>query len=85
MSVFLDGFEFRKSTRQHKKYDVFKNGKYITSFGDNRYQHFHDRIGLYPELNHDDPERRRRYRARHSSDRLDDKTSAGYFAYYYLW
>lgn len=83
--VKLDGFEFKKSTRKNKKYDVFKDGKYITSFGDNRYQHYFDKVGLWSNLNHNDKERRRLYRLRHSKDKLDDKTSAGYFSYYYLW
>ena len=86
MSVKLNGFEFKKSTRKYKKYDVFdKEGKYITSFGDLRYQHYYDKVGLWSNLNHKDEERRRHYRLRHSKDKLSDKTSAGYFAYYYLW
>ena len=33
-------YTFKVSTRKHKKYDAFKNGKYVVSFGDNRYQQY---------------------------------------------
>lgn len=83
--VFLDGYEFRKSTRKNKKYDAYRDGKYLTSFGDNRYEHYHDKIGLWSELDHGDEKRRDAYRSRHQGDRLDDDTSAGFFSWNYLW
>jgi len=77
----------------NKKYDAFvmSNGKYrkVASFGDKNYFHYSDRIGFYKSKNHNDPERRRRYRLRHGKDLLTAKSkakmSAGYFSYYYLW
>lgn len=83
--VFKDGFEFFKSNRKNKKYDVYKNGVYITSFGDSSYQHYHDKIGLWSHLDHNNLKRRQAYQSRHAGDRLHDKTSAGYFAWKYLW
>lgn len=87
-------FEFRKSTRQNKKYDaVFadipQNGKLrgrVVSFGDTRYQQFHDAtpLRIYSHLDHNDPERRRLYLARHAKD-LRVPYSAGWFAARYLW
>ena len=35
-------YNFKVSTRKNKKYDVFKNDKYLTSFGNKNYQQFKD-------------------------------------------
>ena len=78
-----DGYEFRKSTRDHKKYDVYKNGKYLVSFGDNRYQQYKDKLMLYRHLDHGDEQRRKLYRARHGTN--PEFESAGWFALNYLW
>lgn len=83
--VLLDGYRFEKSKNKTKKYDVYKNDKFITSFGSSIHEHYFDRIGLWSHKNHNDKERRRLYRLRHKNDNLNDKNSAGYFAYYYLW
>ena len=82
----LDGFTFvAPSRRYQKKYDVFdSNNKYITSFGDNSYMQYYDRIGYYSGFDHLDPKRRNAYRQRHKNDNLTEP-SAGYFSYYYLW
>jgi len=81
----LDGYEFiAPSIRKNKKYDVLKNGKYLASFGDVRYQQFYDKIGAYSHLNHYDPIRRERYIKRHNKD-INNYNKAGYFSYYYLW
>lgn len=79
-----------KSTRKNKKYDVYEillSGRkdYITSFGDTRYEHYHDRIGKFSHLDHGDPKRRMNYRSRHSKDNIDDPKYAGFWAYNYLW
>lgn len=61
-------------------------------FGDTRYQHFFDRIGMYSNLNHNDLTRRKNYRKRHKS--IVDKdgfpyykniNSPSFYSYYYLW
>ena len=75
---------FKPSTRKHKKYDAFLDGKKIASFGDKRYEHFHDKIGHYSNLNHNDESRRKSYRARHHKT-SQKKYSPSYFAYHYLW
>lgn len=73
------------SKRKHKKYDVFKNEKYITSFGDVRYDHYFDKLGYYESKNHNDPKRRANYRARHKNDNINNPKYAGYWAYNFLW
>lgn len=90
--IKLDGWTFKPSTEKHKKYDAYKNDTKIASFGDKRYEHYKDRIGLYNNLDHNDKERRKNYRARHSSIKLKDgrqaykvKGTPAYFSYKYLW
>lgn len=79
-----DNFYFKKSTRKNKKYDVYDiNNKYITSFGDNRYQQYRDVIGLYSNLNHLDKNRRRLYYLRHGKNA--DRLTAKWFSHKYLW
>jgi hypothetical protein len=81
----LDGYEFvAPSTRKNKKYDAYKDGKYLASFGDIRYQHFFDKIGAYSYLNHYDEKRRQNYLKRHNKD-LFNFNKAGFFSFYYLW
>ena len=78
-----DGFEFRKSTRKNKKYDVFRNNKYVVSFGDKRYQQYKDKIGLYKYLDHNDSVRRYNYYKRFG---IESKPfTAKYFSHLYLW
>lgn len=48
------------------------------------YQHYHDRIGHFRDYDHNDRERRRRYRVRHRGEDLR-KYSSGYFSMLYLW
>ena len=84
------GFYIQKSTRQHKKYDIYKKlkdgtYKYFLSFGDNRYQHFKDRtpIKAFSNLNHGDPDRRKLYYNRHGLTK--SKSSSKYWSNKYLW
>lgn len=74
------------SKTQYKKYDVRdrETNKKLFSFGDNRYQHYFDKLGYYSNLNHNDKKRRDAYRARHKNDKLNE-LSAGYFSWHYLW
>lgn len=83
----LDNYIFRApSKRQYKKYDVYDlKNNYITSFGDIRYQQFKDRIGYYSHKDNNDPKRREAYKKRHMNDNLNDRKSAGYFSWVYLW
>jgi len=82
---------FKKSTNPHKKYDAFIGTKRV-SFGDRNYQQFHDKIGHWSHLDHNDPERRKKYRARHGkiytkSGELAYKVkySPEWFSWHYLW
>lgn len=80
---------FRKSKRKDKKYDaiIFENNKtrYVP-FGALGYQQYKDKtgLGLYSHLDHNDKERRKRYRQRHKGSQLRIFSPA-YFAWYYLW
>jgi hypothetical protein len=83
MEVYKDGFLFKKSKRQNKKYDVFKNNRYVVSFGDNRYEQYKDKIGIYKDLDHGDKKRRDNYYARHGKE--SRMGTAKYFSHKYLW
>jgi hypothetical protein len=83
MEVYKDGFLFKKSKRKDKKYDVFKNNRYVVSFGDNRYEQYKDKIGIYKDLDHGDKKRRDNYYARHGKE--SRMGTAKYFSHKYLW
>ena len=78
-------YSFVVSRRKGKKYDVFKNGKYLVSFGQKGYAQFKDStpIKAYSHLDHGDKERRRLYYSRHGKDAKFE--SAKYFSHKYLW
>lgn len=89
MWYHLDGFDFRKSIKKNKKYDVFKDGNYIASFGGihndgTPYTQFTDRIGAFSDYNNYDDNKRRNYKKRHEKDR-HNKYSAGWFSDIFLW
>ena len=70
------------SKAKNKKYSVYvrKHGrKRLIHFGDKRYQQYRD----YRELDHNDPERRKRYYARHGPS--GDKNTAKYWSHKILW
>ena len=69
------GVEIKESTRKHKKLDVYKDGKKVASIGDVRYSDY---------LQHNDPERRKRYKARHEPHRHKVNTPS-YYADKILW
>jgi len=86
--------KFRKSKTKFKKYDALSpRGRWIP-FGDKRYQHYRDStpLKLYKNLNHNDPDRRKRYRDRHREIKTKDgtpayldKEQAAYYSWTYLW
>lgn len=80
--VVKDGITFTRSPRKNKKYMALYNDGKIIHFGDSRYQHYHDKIGLYSYLDHNDENRKRLYKARH---KVKSKRSAGYLSMHYLW
>ena len=84
----------KKGNKKYKATIYDTKDKKIRSvmFGDRRYQHYFDRIGLWSELNHNDRTRRASYRNRHKAILLKDGKiaykvpySAAYFSYYLLW
>ena len=73
-----------KSTRKHKKYMVLtKNG--VIHFGDNRYEQFKDKIGLYSYLDHNDKKRKELYYKRHGNRDIKNMESAKYWSHKILW
>lgn len=86
--------EFKKSTREGKKYMAkTPSGKWV-HFGSTSYKHYKDTtgLGLYSHLDHGDPKRRSNYRKRHSTIRTKsgnlayrDKEQPSYYSYYFLW
>jgi hypothetical protein len=85
----LNDFEFRKSIRKLKKYDVFYNGEYITSFGGIRpngvpHTQYYDKLRLYKDYDNLDEKKRANYKKRHEGDR-HKKYSAGWFSDLVLW
>jgi hypothetical protein len=84
-----DGYTFiAPSSVKGKKYDAYKDGKKIASFGAIHpngvpYAIYHDRIGHYSKYDHLDEERRERYHYRHPHDYPKD--SPDYLSKRYLW
>jgi hypothetical protein len=82
------GFEI--SEKATAKYDAILKHKVTgkikkVPFGDRNYQHYKDKsLGFYSHLDHNDPKRKASYRKRHVGEN-DNKYSAGYFAWKYLW
>lgn len=89
-------FYNRSVTPSQKKYSVYvkdeSNNIKLIHFGDSSMQQFHDKIGLYNHLDHNNYDRRRRYlaRARGIKDRYGRYTyklkwSPNYYSVKYLW
>ena len=76
-------YSFKVSSRKGKKYDVFKDGKYLVSFGSKSYAHYYDKLGFYKHLNQLDNKRRDNYYKRFGIDAKPD--TAKYFSHHYLW
>ena len=77
---------FQRSTTKNKKYDAILADGTRVPFGDTRYQHYHDKIGLYRHLDHNDPKRRENFRRRHGAQGFHQrKNSPAFFAWNYLW
>ena len=76
------------SKAKNKKYSVYvksdnKSGKKLINFGDRRYEHFKDKLGHYKRLDHNDPERKKAYYARHG--KATSKDTARYWSSKILW
>jgi hypothetical protein len=74
--------EIYPSKYKDKKIDVYKDGIYQCSIGDNRYLDFPNYARLYglPYA----LKRRKLYQLRHHKE-YNKKGTAGYYAYYILW
>jgi hypothetical protein len=73
-----------------KKYSVYvmndqTNNKKLIHFGDARYEQFHDKLGKYSHLDHEDPRRRALYRKRHRRDNINNMDSPAYWSWHFLW
>lgn len=86
--------EFMKG-KNNKKYTVliqFKGKIHEISFGSPDYFHFHDRLGLWSDQDHNDQVRRERYLVRasaitdkHGKKTINDPLSPNYYAIRLLW
>lgn len=79
------GYTIRKSTRKGKKYDVYRNDKYLLSFGSADHDQWKDEtpLQLYKHKDHLNSERRRLYFLRHK--RTSDINSPKYWSNTFLW
>jgi len=88
--VYLDGYDFYVSHKKNKKYDVYKNGRFLTSFGAIKenskepYEQYFDKIGFFSAYNNLNKKKKKLYKNRHKKD-IGKKESAGWFAFNYLW
>ena len=73
---------FEKSPRKDKKIRAHLPDGSFVDFGHPGYEHYRDKTGLWSHLDHNDPERRKRFHARHRSY---PKWTAGWFAKNVLW
>lgn len=83
-------YKIYRSDKEPKKYVAYltkpnANKKRRIYFGDKRYQQYKDRIGLYSNLDHKDPNRKRLYYDRHGPKDKAVKYSAKWFSNKYLW
>lgn len=80
--MYWNNYKIEVSDRKNKKYYALVNGKKI-HFGDKRYQHYYDILGIYNNLNHYDKKRRDNYYNRHGKNAKIG--SAKYFSHNILW
>lgn len=72
-------------TPKDKKYSVITPQHKLIHFGDAKYEQFHDKIGLYEDLDHFNDLRRKLYRFRHKNDNYNDPEYPGYYSWRFLW
>lgn len=86
--------QFKKSTRQGKKYSVVTPSGKTIHFGSSAMQHYKDRtgVGAWSHKDHNDATRRKSYLARSKGIKnkagaltWKDKESANYYSVHYLW
>lgn len=85
-----------KAKRADKKYSVYVKNEddkiILISFGDINSKHYYDKIGTYRNMDHNDKEKRRLYKARASKNKDSKgrltyklKWSPNYWSYRTLW
>ena len=75
-----------KSKAKNKKYSVYvkQNSKTkLIHFGDKRYKHYKDKIGLYSHLDHNNEKKKKSYHSRFEP--TNDKNIAKYWSHKILW
>ena len=80
-------YKFKVSSRNNKKYDVYKDNKYLTSFRSKTNQHFEDKTPLkyYSYINHLDLNRKQNYYKRFGKKENAKFESPKWFSHNYLW
>ena len=78
----FENYPIYLSTRKNKKYMARVNDRWI-HFGDKRYEHYHDKMAYYKNLDHLDKRRRLLYHLRHKHDY--PMGSADWFSKMVLW
>lgn len=86
---------FKNTGKGNHKYKVYvkRDGKKkLIGFGHKKYKHFKDKLKMYSDLDHNDKDRRKKYRARASKIKnkkgeltFKNKNYSNYWAYHYLW
>tara|TARA_Y100001972_G_C7627649_1_gene314925 strand:- start:1053 stop:1334 length:282 start_codon:yes stop_codon:yes gene_type:complete len=79
---------WKNETKSKNKYWVYvksdnKRGYKKIGFGHKDYGQFKDKLGHYKSLDHNDPERKKRYYARHG--KATSKDTAKYWSHKILW
>jgi hypothetical protein len=83
-SYYVAGYVFKVPKRNSKKkYDVYKDGKFLVSFGSNTNQQYKDKIGFYKNLDHLDKDKRKRFYDRFGT--TPKAESALWFSSRFLW
>lgn len=79
------GYSIFLSDKPEKKYYAKVGNRKVYFGGDpSKYEHYHDKIGYYKNLNHDDKERKRLFKLRHEKNR-HKVGSAAWFSDQILW
>jgi len=79
------GYSIFLSDKPDKKYFARVGNRKIYFGGDPRhYEHYHDKMDYYKHLNHNDPKRRKNFKARHEKYR-HVVGSAAWFSDQILW
>lgn len=89
--IVINGLPYYKSTRRDKKLYTIVNGKKV-HFGNNKYQHYFDKTGIWQHLDHLDDKRRLSFIKRFSGIKLktgklaiNDVNQPAYHALRILW